>query len=437
MGKDGTPRFRIGQATMIWSALLVLACLPLAALADPFEEAAALVRAGEYSVGISRYRVLLAESPGNYEARIGLARALAFADSLPAAIAAYDTLLARFPQDVDGRLGRGRAVGWAGRYAEAEADLLWVVRTVPTYGDAWSALGDLYLWTARTAEAVESYSRWAVLDPASPAPLLARAKAWRAARRFPLARKDLLVASERGAEDREVSVLLRSLDRVASDSPWELGLSLGREEGAPAAKIQVGRTFAGGSLAVEGRRIRRRGQGDGSVALDGYLDLWRRGYGNLRTQLSGEGGDLPRLDLSAELFQGLARGWEVSASGRRLEFAGTGASIFAVGVSRSVGSWFLRTRSLLAPSQGRLGLSQAFACRRYLGRVDDYLEAGGAVGRAPRSVQGRADLQREIVCSFRGQRLFGQLGIAGATSYEQVAGAPDRAAVSVGGFWRW
>lgn len=422
---------------MIWWVSLWLACLPLATAADTSEEAAAAVRAGDYRSGISRYRQLLAEQPGAYEAQLGLARALAFADSLPAAIAAYDTLLARFPQDVDGHLGRGRACAWAGLNAEAEAELVWVVRTAPTYGDAWSALGDLYLWTARTAEAVESYSRWAALEPTSAAPLLARARAWRAARRFPLARQDLLAASDRGAEAKVVSLLLRSLDRIASDSPWELGLSLGREEGAPAASIQVGRTFAGGSLAVEGRRIRRRGQGDGSVALDGYLDLWRRAYGNLRTQFSGEGGELPRLDLSAELFQGLARGWEVSASGRRLEFADTGASILAVGVSRSVGSWFLRTRSLLAPAQGQLGFTQALSCRRYLGRVDDYLEVGGGLGRAVRSVQGRADLQRVIVCSFRGQRFFGRLGIAGGASYEKAAGGGGRAGVSVGGGWRW
>src|SRR5437762_6569150 len=31
---------------------------------------------------------------------------------------------------------------------------------LPEYGDAWAALGDLYLWSDRPADAIQAYTRW-------------------------------------------------------------------------------------------------------------------------------------------------------------------------------------------------------------------------------------------------------------------------------------
>lgn len=416
---------------------LLLILLPWKVMATVLDEAGAALKAGDYVQGIHLYRELLAEKPASYEAGLGLARALAFADSQATAMAAYDSLLARFPEDVDAHLGRGRVRAWAGRHPEAEADLLWAVHAAPAYGDAWSALGDLYLWTARTEKAAESYSCWAELEPDSPAPLVARAKAWRAARRFPLARQDLQGARERGGEGEALDQLLRSLDRVAASTPWESGLNWGRQEGRMVERMQVGRTFAGGSLAAEGQRVSQGGREDGSLGLDGYLDLWRRGYGNLRAGISGEGGQLPRLDVAMELFQGLGTGWEFSASCRRLEFAEKGATILAMALSRSAGPWYLRGRSSVAPAEGKIGLAQDVALRRYLGKVDDFLELGGGGGRSVQSSAGRAELRRIVFCSSRAQWFLGRLGLGVALSWDRIASGPGRWGANLGGLWRW
>lgn len=63
------------------------------------------------------------------------------------AIQAFSDMLALYPDDPDARLGRGRVLAWEKRYGNAESDLRLVTNRLPTYADAWSALGDLYPWS--------------------------------------------------------------------------------------------------------------------------------------------------------------------------------------------------------------------------------------------------------------------------------------------------
>ena len=117
----------------------------------------------------------------NYEARLQRARALATsgdAAQREQAIAMYGGMLQASPGNSDVLLARGRTFAWMGRYAEAEADLRAVTATKPGYADAWSALGDLYLWSDRPRQAAEAYGRWVELAPTTaPEPLIARGRA--------------------------------------------------------------------------------------------------------------------------------------------------------------------------------------------------------------------------------------------------------------------
>ena len=52
-----------------------------------------------------------------------------------------------------------------------------VVERKPGYADGWSALGDMYLWSDRPAEAAAAYTRWVELMPNDPAATMARGRA--------------------------------------------------------------------------------------------------------------------------------------------------------------------------------------------------------------------------------------------------------------------
>jgi tetratricopeptide (TPR) repeat protein len=83
--------------------------------------------------------------------------------------------------------------------AEAEADLTAATVAAANYADAWSALGDLYLWSDRPGQAAEAYGRWLALAPTlDPTPLIARGRAYRAAGDVAAARADFPAAAARG-----------------------------------------------------------------------------------------------------------------------------------------------------------------------------------------------------------------------------------------------
>ena len=93
------------------------------------------------------------DGPPSFDQQFQSARGLAIAGQRESAITAYTALLQRSPGNADVLLGRGRLYSWMGRWSEAEADLRAATVAAPDYADAWSALGDLYLWSDRPRQA--------------------------------------------------------------------------------------------------------------------------------------------------------------------------------------------------------------------------------------------------------------------------------------------
>ena len=335
-----------------------------------------------------------------HEARLQRARALATsgdAAQREQAVAMYGQMLQESPGNSDVLLARGRTLAWAGRHAEAEADLLAVTTAKPGYADAWSALGDLYLWSARPRQAAEAYGHWVELAPTSaPEPLVARGRAYRAAGLMAEARADFNAAGARGADPALVASLNDSTmpllavpdALLAGAYAWSLragvdhtSFSGGRESWNDAG-VTLRHKFARGSLGLEVLHADHFGRRDSAWALDGYVSLWARAYANVRYQHGPSSGILPRYSWRTELFQGVGSGWELSASIDHLRFS-SDTEFYGVGVGRYVGNWYLRYKLQHVPGVSSGSWSHRVVARNYYrGNADDYFEVSGSSGRS-------------------------------------------------------
>jgi YaiO family outer membrane protein len=331
----------------------------------------------------------------DFDAQFQAARALALSGQREAALAAYGALLARSPGNADVLLGRGRVYAWMGKWPESEADLGAATAAAPGYADAWSALGDLYLWSDRPALAAEAYGHWLALAPATdPSALVARGRAWRAAGDYAAARSDFEAARARGAKAAQVDAYLRSLTaqglnpralapEVVSAPGYRWSASLGADWTAFSPSrpdwsdytLSLRRHFSRGSLALEALGAERFSSSDHAWALDGYVDLWRRAYANLRYQRGPQQDLFPGNYWRAEVFQGVAHGWELSGSYDRLDYSASSTELYGVGVGRYVGNWYLRWRHLYIPGNGSTSNSDRLVTRYYYaGDADSYAE---------------------------------------------------------------
>jgi YaiO family outer membrane protein len=392
--------------------------------------------------------VATAAGAGGFDQRFLEARELALSGQREAAIAAYSELLAVSPGNADVLLGRGRVYAWMGNWPAAEADLTAATAAAPTYADAWSALGDMYLWSDRPQRAVEAYSRWRVLAADDPAPLLARGRAQRKAGDLAAARADFEAASQRGADPAQVKDYLASLEpraAAAGAKPpdavpgsrylWSASLGVDYTD-FPSGGFHwidtvasVRRQFDGGSLGFEALTADRFGSFDSAWALDGYEDLWRRAYVNLRFQAGTDAVLFPRTRWRAELFQGVGRGWELSASYDRLDYS-TAVELIGAGIARYVGNWYVRWRHLYVPSTSSSpssSNSDRVTVRDYFaGDADNYVEVAAGLGRideptgfflgqgaAPHSWSASAALVKFVT-----PRVGFQVGVDGGYGYE-------------------
>ena len=339
-----------------------------------------------------------AAAPASFDQQFLAARTLATSGQREQALLAYSALLARSPGNTDVLLGRGRVYAWMGRWAEAETDLLAATSAAPNYADAWSALGDLYMWSDRPAQAVDAYGKWlALAGNDDPAPLVARGRAYRAVGNLAAARADFQAAGARGADPVQIQNYQVSLTprvqnpdaAVPAGYLWSASLGASWTEFNPVRPawtdytVSVRRHFEKGSLAFEWLEARRFRIDDHAWALDGYLDLWNRAYANVRYQQGPQANLFPENSWRVELFQGVGRGWELSASYDRLQFSQSSVNLYGLGVGRYVGNWYLRGRRVFIPGDGSTSTSDRLLVRYYyLGDGDNYVEVTAGAGRS-------------------------------------------------------
>ena len=329
----------------------------------------------------------------SYQQRFDAARALAQSGRREEALLAYDALLADSPGNSDLLLGRGQVHAWMKHWPEAEADLRAAGDASPTYADVWMALGNMYLWSDRPQLAVEAYGKWIELKPDDADARIARGRAWRAAGDTAAARADFEAAATLGANAVQVdgylgSLTLRALNPdavVPAGYLWSASFSVGHSSFTPARAgwsdetLSLRRHFDRGSLALEILGAQRFGSGDQAWALDGYVGLWSRAYANLRFQNGPSPSLFPGHSWRVEVFQGVGRGWELSASVDRLAFS-SNVDMYGLGVGRYFGNFYARARRLYIPGDNGHSTSDRLQLRYYWkGDGDNYFE--GAVGR--------------------------------------------------------
>jgi YaiO family outer membrane protein len=369
-------------------SLVLLAC---SALASPL----ACARGQEASVSPPDQSE--AQAQPSFSQGLAHAHQLAVDGAREEAIAAYSALLVQHPGNSDVLLGRGRVHAWKEQWAAAESDLLAATTASPDYADAWSALGDMYLWSDQPAKAAEAYTHWVALRPDDPAPRIARGRALRATGAKDAARVDFEAARAMGGDPTKVDGYLRSLMTAPANPEafvpkgytWSGSLSAsrswfgqGRRSPWSEYTATVRRHFEHGSVALELLNAHRFGNSDHALAVDAYVDVWHRAYANLRYQGAPGGGLYPDYAWRAEVFQGVGHGWELSGSYDRLGFSSP-VDIYGAGVAKYTGNFYLRGRVLYVPGDGGHSLGFRGQVRYYYaGDGDNYLEFNAGYGRS-------------------------------------------------------
>lgn len=337
------------------------------------------------------------------------ARELAVSGRYDEALSAYTNLLLSSPGNADVLLGRGQVYAWLRRWRESELDLLAAIAAAPNYSDAWSALGNTYVWSEQPKLAIDAYGHWLSLSPKEPAPYIARGRVYRTLGDFKAARTDFEAAAALGADASQLKDDLASLTirvqnpeaAVPSGYLWSASLTGSLTQFTHTrsdwneSTLSLRRYFDRGSLAVELLGAHRFDTNDQAWALDAYVNLWNRSYANLRYQNAPQASLFPGRAWRAELFQGVGEGWELSASYDRLEFPGTAINTVGIGVGKYVGDFYLRAQRLQVG--GSSGASHRFLARYYYaGNADDYFEFRGGSGRSDQVLGSNPSLVNSI-----------------------------------------
>jgi YaiO family outer membrane protein len=104
------------------------------------------IRAGDYAGAVAAFRAALVASPGNRDARYGLARALSFSGDAAGGEMEYRAILAADPGDVESRLGLSDVLAWRKKYGESMEVLTALAAERPDDVEVILRMGKVSLW---------------------------------------------------------------------------------------------------------------------------------------------------------------------------------------------------------------------------------------------------------------------------------------------------
>lgn len=416
-------------------------------LAASLDEAQKAMEQKNFTQAAEFYQQYLEQvNPADYQARFGLARALAYAGRYQEAYEIFTALLRDFPEDPDILLSRGLLLGWMQRYEEASIDLKLLLSKNPDYTEAWQALADIYRWSRQQSAAEQHLSAWEQAQPQSPLPDLARATLYRDLRHFAKARESVQAAARKGANPTVVTELLSQIQRQPGALPWELQgfyeFQAFHPIPAPWHSLTLGirHEFPQGSVALQSLTVHRFERFDQALVLDGYLGLWPRAFGNVRVQGALQGEVLPRWDILGELFQEFGDGWESALGYRHMAFNQAPVHFFQAGLGYYLGNFYLRLQPQLILAPEGPGLQAAFWTRYFFDSADNFLEWRMGIGRQIMLIGNQAQIQAQN--SFFGllnAQYFPhpQWGILGTLNYNYFDQYPHMYGFSAGTKLRW
>lgn len=279
------------------------------------------------------------------------------------ALALLEGHLRESPRDVDARLVYGLILSWEGRYDQARDALQQVLTQTPEYLDARVALMNVEWWAGRTKEAID------------------------------LARQVLA----REAGHPQARLVLQRLE--ARSHPWMVGLSASRDSFADTfdpwteMSVSAGRQTPAGSLIVRGSRADRFGDTDEMVEVEFYPSIRAGTYGFVGVGISPDHTLYPERRFSADLYQSLGWGVEVSIGYRQLAFAET-TRIYVGTLTKYLGNWMVTGKVFHVPDRD-VGGSWSYhgQLRRYFGSSGtSFFGAGYSYGISREDPRGVDDL---------------------------------------------
>jgi len=303
------------------------------------------------------------ENAPSFDQQYEQARGFANAGQHELALKLYSGLLARSPGNVDVLLGRGIVYTRMQRWQEAESDLRAAATAAPNYADVWSALSNMYRWSDQPAKASEAYERLVALRPEERQPI-----------------EPVVLAVQSRIANPEAA--------APAGYSWAASLSGSWTDPARFDERWHDQTFAvrhygeHGSLAFETLRAHRFDRHDYAWALDGYVDLWKGSYANVRYQHSATARLFPGNSGRVEVFQSLGGGWEASLSDDVLNFAGR-VNIYGASIAKYIGNFYvlLRHQAIISDDSHSNG-QRALVRYYYRGDADSYVEVAGSRGRS-------------------------------------------------------
>jgi YaiO family outer membrane protein len=362
------------------------------------------------------------------------------------ALVMLDGLIATRPDDNDLHLFRGFALRRLGKRGEAEASFRRVVEANPSYGDAWLGLAVVLNRPGRRREAMEAVDIAAGLQPTNPDVQIQRAWILNDTGRPGASLQALRQARELGASQEDVDQARLDMRRGAYGRYWQaqtyrenLDWDSGRADW-DTRSLMLTRKVDGGSTGLEHREVTRFGRTDHALGLDVYRMLWAGAYGNFRMDWTSSATVLPKLEYLADIYQDLGNGWEGMLGWSRREVPGEDVDSYRIQIGRYVDEWYLRYRLQLTPVAGTTGSAHAFIARRFLGSVDDFLEATVGFGEEATEVAAGPTIVRRDndYAVLRYQTFLDEhLGLFAVGSISHYDRLPDFKSLSVGVMYRW
>lgn len=293
-----------------------------------------------------------------------------------------------FPNYADILILIGRSYSWEGKNDSASIYFERALLVNPTYEDAYSGYLDNLIWS----EDYEGAGRILQQAKSNYGTALPQVIAFRESRLL-FFRKEYDAAYEIADQlfkmDFKQEGFLRyiqSLQRLrrmnavgttydydtffGSISPWNT-FSL------------YGRTFSKftGPLIARATQSSRFGGSGTLFEVDAYPSLGKNTYGFVNLGVSGAS-FFPKLRFGASIFHNFAKGWEVDAGYRYLQFSSV-TNIYTGSMGKYVGNWWLNFRLNVIPQKSGLATSGNFQARYYFKTVEDFFSIQLSTGISP------------------------------------------------------
>lgn len=301
------------------------------------------------------------------------------------ALEVYQEILNRYPDDVDALLFRGRLFARLEMYDLAEAELLHTLELAPDYLDAYYALASVYYWSGQLDKARSILTEWIKKDLENTDAYLLSARVAIAGRNYAAARTFLEQALSFGTDEKTIEDLLTLLNTPKKNSTWEAGVNY---EYLVVDQANANWQMTGAHVScdfnkilinLELNRYHRFNSYDHTIVLDSYYKLWKKAYMNTRIQAGLNWVFMPRVDVTAEIFQAVGTRQEPALGYRLMHYGTVTAHIPSIAWAMYPGKWYLREKLSMIVNSG-ISWQNQLTARYFIGDVDTYIQLMNVIG---------------------------------------------------------